>query len=76
MLEPSKISARNNFGKEGKGPGAYLPPRFPLENGEVVEIRDQSEHLKFKAVWHIQYRKMVILSEKPARTKRQHQAVL
>lgn len=29
-----------NFGKEGKGPATYLPPRFVLENGETIQAKD------------------------------------
>ena len=33
VLEPARMAERDNVGKEGKGPGAYLPPRYVLENG-------------------------------------------
>jgi hypothetical protein len=39
-----------NIGKESKGPGAYLPPRYVLENGEVIETKDPTDKFKYHEV--------------------------
>ena len=36
VLEPFRMAERDNYGKESKGPSAYLPPRYTLETGEVI----------------------------------------
>jgi hypothetical protein len=33
----------DNMGKDSKGPGAYLPPRFTMEDGKVIEGKDPTE---------------------------------
>lgn len=40
VFEPFKMAEIDNIGKESKGPGAYLPPRYVLQNGEVIETKD------------------------------------
>lgn len=52
VLEPFKMAEIENVGKEGKGPGAYLPPRYVLENGETIESKDPTEKYKYHQVRH------------------------
>jgi hypothetical protein len=33
VVEPFKMAEHDNYGKEGKGPAAYLPPSYTLLNG-------------------------------------------
>ena len=42
VLEPFKMAERDNYGRESKGPSAYLPPRYTLQNGETIETKDPS----------------------------------
>lgn len=41
-----------NIGKESKGPGTYLPPKYVLENGETIESKDPTEKYKYNQVIH------------------------
>jgi hypothetical protein len=50
VLEPFKMAEIDNIGKTSKGPGAYLPPRYVLENGEVIETKDPTEKFKYHQV--------------------------
>lgn len=47
VLEPFRMAEIDNIGKESKGPGAYLPPRHVLANGELIETKDPTEKMKY-----------------------------
>ena len=40
VLEPAKMAEIDNIGSATKGPGAYLPPRYVLDNGATIETKN------------------------------------
>lgn len=43
----------DNYGKATKGPGAYLPPRYVLEDGKTIETTNPTEKFQYNSVNHL-----------------------
>lgn len=50
VIEPAKMAELDNFGRATKGPGAYLPPRYEVDDGKTIEMADPTEKFQYKTV--------------------------